>query len=86
MPQLPSVAVSTAPSIGSLKLGQPVPLSNFNFDSNNGWAHAAHENLPGPLFLQQRTTARRLGSMQTHHVILLLRQDLAPFSIAVVTG
>ena len=24
--------VSTAPSIGSLKLGQPVPLSNFPFD------------------------------------------------------
>jgi hypothetical protein len=39
--------VSTAPSIGSLKLGQPVPLSNFPFDSNSGWPHPAHENLPG---------------------------------------
>jgi hypothetical protein len=38
--------VSTAPSIGSLKLGQPVLLSNFPLDSNSGWPHPAHENLP----------------------------------------
>jgi hypothetical protein len=30
-----------------LKLGQPVPLSNFPFDLNSGWPQPAHENLPG---------------------------------------
>ena len=39
--------VSTAPSIESLKLGQPVPLSNFPFDSNSGWPQPGQENLPG---------------------------------------
>jgi hypothetical protein len=47
MPRVRSVEVSIALSIGSLKLGQPVPLSNFPFDSNSGWPQPAHENLPG---------------------------------------
>ena len=36
MPQDRSVVVSTDPGTGSLKLGQPVPLSNFLFDSKRG--------------------------------------------------
>src|SRR3954470_312533 len=47
MPKLLSVEVSTAPSMGSLKLGHPVPLSNLSFDSNSDWRQPAHENLPG---------------------------------------
>src|SRR5215470_5212673 len=47
MPWLRSVEVSTAPSTGSLKLGQPVPLSNFFFDTNSGWPQPAHVNVPG---------------------------------------
>ena len=47
MPWLRSTAVSTDPSIGSLKLGQPVPLSNFSRDPNSGRSHPAQENVPG---------------------------------------
>ncbi len=39
--------VSTAPATGSLKLGQPVPLSNFFFDTKRGWLHPAQTNVPG---------------------------------------
>src|SRR5215471_10138061 len=46
MPWLLSLEVSTAPSTGSLKLGQPVPLSNFFFDTNSGWPHPAQANVP----------------------------------------
>jgi hypothetical protein len=59
MPRVLSVDVSTAPSIGSLKLGQPVPLSNFLFDSNNRWPQPAHENLPG---LFSRSNAQLPGA------------------------
>ena len=38
---------STAPATGSLKLGQPVPLSNFFFDLNSGWSQPAQTNVPG---------------------------------------
>ena len=49
MPRVRSMDVSTAPSIGSLKLGQPVPLSDFPFDSNSGWPPASpHPALPWP--------------------------------------
>ena len=37
---------STAPGSGSLKLGQPVPLSNFFFDLNSAWPQPAQENVP----------------------------------------
>jgi hypothetical protein len=39
-----------------LKLGQPVPLSNFSLDANNGWLQAAHENLPGLSFWRSSGT------------------------------
>jgi len=38
---LKSFFVSTRPSIGAKKLGQPVPLSNFEVDANNGRWQAA---------------------------------------------
>jgi hypothetical protein len=41
-----STWVSTRPLMGSQKLGQPVPLSNFVRDSNNGSAHAAQTYVP----------------------------------------
>src|SRR5579884_4100244 len=41
IPWLVSVSVSTAPGMGSLKLGQPVPLSNLRLDANSGWPQAA---------------------------------------------
>ena len=47
MPQLRSVVVSTDPSTGTLKLGQPVPLSNFTWPSKSGSPQPAHTNVPG---------------------------------------
>jgi hypothetical protein len=44
---------------GSVKLGQPVPLSNLPFDSNKGWPQPAHENLPG---LFSRSNAQLPGA------------------------
>ena len=38
--------VSAAPGSGSLKLGQPVPLSNFFFDTNSFWSQPAQVNVP----------------------------------------
>ena len=38
--------LSTAPGSGSLKLGQPVPLSNFTVELNSGSPHPTHENVP----------------------------------------
>ena len=38
--------VSTEPGTGSLKLGQPVPLSNLSVDSNSGWSQPAQLNVP----------------------------------------
>jgi hypothetical protein len=29
-----------------LKLGQPVPLSNFSLDSNSGWSQPTQEKVP----------------------------------------
>ena len=82
MPRVRSTDVSTAPSIGSLKLGQPVPLSNFPFDSNNGWPQAAHENRPGLFSKSKCAASRRLRPVSAHYVILLGRQNLAPFGVA----
>ena len=41
-----SVVVSTALSSGAQKLGQPVPLSNFVYESNRSWPHPAHRKTP----------------------------------------
>ena len=46
MPWLLSVVVSTEPATGSLKLGQPVPLSNFYFEVNSGCPQPAQEKVP----------------------------------------
>ena len=40
------IIVSTAPGTGSLKLGQPVPLSNFSLDSKSGWSQPAQLKVP----------------------------------------
>ena len=47
MPRLRSVVVSTAPSTGVLKLGQPVPLSNLPSPSNSGSPQPAQTKVPG---------------------------------------
>ena len=47
MPKLRSTVVSTAPSTGVLKLGQPVPLSNLVLLSNKGCPQPAQANCPG---------------------------------------
>ena len=41
-----SLVVPTALSSGTQKLGQPVPLSNFELDENSGRRHPAHANVP----------------------------------------
>ena len=38
--------VATAPSSGIQKLGQPVPLSNFESDENSGSPQPAHAKVP----------------------------------------
>jgi hypothetical protein len=75
------VVVSTEPGTGSLKLGQPVPLSNFSVDSNSGWPQPAHEKVPGALLVQQRAASRPLGAVVAHHLILLGRQHGPPFGV-----
>jgi len=50
MNRLRSVVVSTAPSSGEKKLGQPVPLSNFVSDENSGRPSAGAREGPGSLF------------------------------------
>src|SRR5215470_11784424 len=47
MPWLRSLELSTAPATGSLKLGQPVPLSNFVFDTNSGCPQPTQTKVPG---------------------------------------
>src|SRR5690606_13140375 len=46
MPHLRSTDVATAPSTGSLKLGQPVPLSHFTTERNSGCPQPAQDNVP----------------------------------------
>src|SRR5262245_22857633 len=46
MPWLRSSVVSTELGTGSLKLGQPVPLSNFRLETNSGWSQPAQANVP----------------------------------------
>jgi len=41
-----SEVVSVAPGSGSLKLGQPVPISNFFFDTYSFWLQPAQVNVP----------------------------------------
>jgi hypothetical protein len=41
-----SLVVPTAFSKGAQKLGQPVRLSNFVVDENNGQLQPAHANVP----------------------------------------
>ena len=66
--------VPTAPSIGSKKLGQPVPLSNFGPDLNSGCRTPTHVNVPAPLLVQQRARAGALGAVLAQHAVLLGRQ------------
>src|SRR5688572_30466509 len=46
IPNFRSVVVSTAPSIGAQKLGQPVRLSNFVSDEKRSAPQPAHRNTP----------------------------------------
>src|SRR6266702_8247821 len=46
MPWVESRVVSIEPSTGSLKLGQPVPLSNLRADRNKTCPQPAQENSP----------------------------------------
>ena len=50
MPWLVSADFSTAPGSGSLKLGQPVPLSNFFFDGEQRLVAARAQEGALPLF------------------------------------
>jgi hypothetical protein len=43
---LKSVFVPTWPGMASVKLGQPVPLSNFACEKKSGRPQAAHMNVP----------------------------------------
>ena len=78
--------VSTAPGSGSLKLGQPVPLSNFLLETNSGWSQPAQMNVPARFSIVERAAARRLGAVLAHDPILLGRQQLAPFRVGVGDG
>ena len=78
MPWLVSVVVSTEPATGSLKLGQPVPLSNFFFEVNSGCGKSAVA-----LLVIQRATAGRFGAVLAHDFVLLGREQLAPLGVGV---
>ena len=47
MPWLLSTVSPKAPGIGVVKLGQPVPLSNFTVLLNSGVSQPAHVKTPG---------------------------------------
>jgi len=60
-----------------LKLGQPVPLSNFFFAVNSGWSQPAQAKVPWRFLEIERAAARRLGAVVAQHVVLLGREALA---------
>ena len=73
----------TALSSGAQKLGQPVPLSNFVVEEKRSRSQPAQAKMPRPLLVQQRAGERPLGSALAQHRILVRRQQLAPFRVAV---
>ncbi len=81
MPWLLSVVVSTDPGTGSLKLGQPVPLSNFRPETNKLLPAAGAFEAAGALLEIQRAASRPLGAVLTHDVILLGREQRTPFGV-----
>ena len=83
IPKLRSTVVSTAPSTGVLKLGQPVPLSNLVLLSNSGCPQAAQAESARPLLVKQRAAARPLGAVPAHDLVLLGGQDRPPFGVGV---
>ena len=83
MPKLRSTVVSTAPSTGVLKLGQPVPLSNLVLLSNSGCPQPAQTEYARPLLVEQRAAARPLGAVPAHDLVLLGGQDRPPFGVGV---
>ena len=83
MPWLLSVDVSTAPATGSLKLGQPVPLSNFFFDSEQRLTAAGAGKSAVALLVVQRAAAGRFGAVLAHDLVLLGREQLAPLGLGV---
>ena len=69
-----STVVSTAPSTGFQKLGQPVPLSNLVSDENSRWPQPPHRNVPARFSCIQGARAGALGSVLPQHVKLLGRE------------
>ena len=81
MPWLRSGLVSTAPATGSLKLGQPVPLSNFSLDANNGWSQPAHRNVPARFSCSNAQLPGISVPCLRMICVLLGREQLAPFGV-----
>ena len=70
--------------MGSKKLGQPVPLSNFAFESEERQAAGgAHEGARA-LLLVQRARERALGALLEEHGVALRGEQLAPLGLRLV--
>ena len=85
MPKLRSSTSSTfARSAGSVKLGQPVPESNFVPDENNSAPHPAHRYVPERSSIPKPPRERRLRALPAENVVLGQDELLAPLAVGLL--
>ena len=70
-----------APSSGSKKLGQPVPLSNLRFGTNSGWPQPAHVNVPARFSCSSAQLPGRSVACSRSTMYCSGRQQPAPFLV-----
>ena len=83
MPKALSSIFPTAPSNGSQKLGQPVPLSNFVGGGKEIASAAGATESSGPLLVEQRAGEWPLGGALAQDGELIGGEQLAPFIVGV---
>ena len=67
-----------------MKLGQPVPDSNFVDEENSSAPHPAQRYDAVALLVNVAAGERPLGSLLAQHVVLLRRQLLAPLGLGLL--
>ena len=83
MPSDVVLVVPTALVSGAQKLGQPVPLSNLVVDENRSRSQPAQAKMPARCSFSSGLVNGRSVALLAQHRILVGRQQLAPFRVAV---